>query len=134
MGLLDDAASAISGRSSYSKQHKRHSSSRYSDSKHKHRSRSRSSSRSRYHANRSSSHLPGIAASLFGVDESRQDKSYKTSSRSFFGLGSSHGNASRGSFFGFGLSLLSSRPATLTLEKKSPQNQIHFRSHLPNSN
>ena len=94
MGLLDDAASMVSGRSSTSKHDKHHKHREYRT-----RSRSRSSSRSRHHPNRSSSHLPGIAASIFGGE----DKHHKhTSSRaSFFGLGS-HGNASRGSFFGFG--------------------------------
>ncbi|KAB5580009.1 hypothetical protein GE09DRAFT_1254311 [Coniochaeta sp. 2T2.1] len=122
MGLLDDAASMVSGRSSHSHSHSKHKSSS-SHSKHhsKHRSRSRSSSRSRHH-NRSSSHLPGIAASLFGVTEDKhhhKSDKHHSSSRSIFGgddkhskhnssrasvfgLGSSHGNASRSSFFGFG--------------------------------
>jgi hypothetical protein len=101
MGLLDDAASAVSGRSSHSKpHHKHHSSSRHSsDHKHKqHRSRSRSSSRSR-HNHRSSSHLPGIAASIFGGDDKHHKHNY--SRASFFGLGN-HANASSRSFFGFG--------------------------------
>lgn len=89
MGLLDDMASTVSGRSSHSKHHKKH---------HKSRSRSRSRSRDRHHhKSHSSSHLPGIAASIFGGD----DKHHSSSRGSFFGLGN-HGNASRGSFFGLG--------------------------------
>jgi hypothetical protein len=131
MGLLDDAASTISGRSSHTKhskhnsKHRKHRSHSKSDSDHKRRSRSRSRTRSHY----SASHvgLPSVAASFFGGDErDRHDKhKHRDSTRSFFGSDDKHesrrhkepssnsrglfgltgGNASTRSFFGFGMSL-----------------------------
>jgi hypothetical protein len=136
MGLLDDAASTISGRSSHTKhskhnsKHRKHRSHSKSDSDHKRRSRSRSRTRSHY----SASHvgLPSVAASFFGGEDNRDrhDKHNKhrdSTTRSFFGgsddkhesrrhketssnsrglFGLTGGNASTRSFFGFGMSLL----------------------------
>ncbi|KAK1749316.1 hypothetical protein QBC47DRAFT_312169 [Echria macrotheca] len=109
MGLLDDAASVISAKSSHSKKSRR--------SSHKHRSRSRSRSRDR------GSGVNGIAASIFGGGGSDSDSKHrrgdhkhrKSSTRSFFGtddykkhsaskssfFGIPTGNGSRSSFFNF---------------------------------
>ncbi|KAK3382906.1 hypothetical protein B0T24DRAFT_27397 [Lasiosphaeria ovina] len=127
MGLLDDTASLISGRSSHSKRH--HKSSKRSKSG----SRSRSRSRTRHHSHSHSAAaagaglgLSGIAASIFGGGDDgghghghghrdrggsdsdssghkhRKHKSSSSRGASFFGLGGG-GNASRSSFFsGFG--------------------------------
>jgi hypothetical protein len=102
MGLLDDAASAISGKPT--KHHHHHK---------KHRSRSRSGSRERsksfagsifggsiepshHHHHKSDRHN---SFSIFGND--KHHERHNASTRSFFSMG----NASRGSFFGFSMSL-----------------------------
>jgi hypothetical protein len=111
MGLLDDAASAISGRQS----HHSHSHSHH-HSKHKHRSRSRS--RERRHSSFAASifggdshhkHHNSSRSSIFGGDS--HHKHHNSSRSSFFSLG----NASRGSFFGMGECLphYHSSPATV---------------------
>ena len=84
MGLLDDAASAISGRPSHHTSHSRH---------HKHRHHSHS------HRSRSSSPSPtrsGFTSAIFGDD--RHHHKHNSSRASFFSLP----NASKSSnFFGF---------------------------------
>ncbi len=102
MGLLDDAASMVSGRTSHHGAHR---------SKHKkHRSKSRSRSRER-------SSRPSLTAQFFGLGGGDKRHHRQSSSASIFG-GESHyskhngsrssffslpgGNASRGSVFGFG--------------------------------
>ncbi|KAK4128966.1 hypothetical protein N657DRAFT_639496 [Parathielavia appendiculata] len=122
MGLLDDAASVISARTSHSKRSKSHHSRRHS-THHKDRSRSRSRDRSRHRHSRSAAGIgggiSGIAASIFGGGDdeehlnyhhdgdhhrsSKRRSSYRDKdddgTRSFFGLP----NPSRSSFFsGFG--------------------------------
>ncbi|KAK5658854.1 hypothetical protein OQA88_1668 [Cercophora sp. LCS_1] len=103
MGLLDDAASVLSTRSSHSKKSRSHRSK-------SHRSRSRSPSRERHHHSSSAGPaggLGGIAASIFGV-ESDSDKSHHrsskkrhSSSRSFFGTDDyKKHSSSKASFFG----------------------------------
>jgi len=107
MGLLDDAASAISTRSKKSRSHKSHRS-------HKDHSRSRSRSPGRRHSSHAASSvvgggLGGIAASIFGGGSDDEDrhhhhkKSHHSTSRSFFG-GDDYKkhSASRSSFFGLG--------------------------------
>ncbi len=129
MGLLDDAASVISARTSHSKRSKSHRSSHHRD-----RSKSRSRSRSRHRSSRSTAGvgggITGIAASIFGGGDddhhhSRdrdRDRDHRRSSskrrgshhdkddgtRSFFGLP----NPGKGSSFfsGFG----ASTPTTIT--------------------
>ncbi|KAK4150274.1 hypothetical protein C8A00DRAFT_37143 [Chaetomidium leptoderma] len=129
MGLLDDAASVISARTSHSKRSKSHRSSR-SHHKERSRSKSRSRSRSRHRSSRSTvgggGGISGMAASFFGGggdddgdtgndrhhhqrrssrhrhSHSRRDKSDDDNdgARSFFNLP----NPSRSSFFSnFGL-------------------------------
>ncbi|KAK4248182.1 hypothetical protein C7999DRAFT_31376 [Corynascus novoguineensis] len=78
MGILDDAASVISARTSHSKRSKSHRSSRHS---HHHRSKSRSRSRSRHRSSRSTvggdggvaNTIRGVAASIFGAGEDDDD-------------------------------------------------------------
>lgn len=108
MGLLDDAASAISVRSSHSKKSRSHKS-----SSHRHRSRSRS--RGHHSSSAAGGALGGIAASLFGggndhkhhtsssSDSDRRKKKHSSSSRSIFGTDEhtyKKNSASRSSFFG----------------------------------
>lgn len=111
MGLLDDAASAISVRSSHSKKSRSHKS-----SSHRHRSRSRSRGARSHHSSATGGALGGIAASLFGggggdhkhhhtsssSDSDRRKKKH-SSSRSIFGTDENNykkNSASRSSFFG----------------------------------
>ncbi|KAK4240819.1 hypothetical protein C8A03DRAFT_31094 [Achaetomium macrosporum] len=126
MGILDDAASIISARSSHSKHSKHSKSGRSSRHHHSHshshsrkdRSKSRSRSRSRHRSSRSAvgvgGGISGIAASIFGggddddhgLDYGRSDSHHHRrrskdddGTRSFFSLP----NPSRSSFFsGFG--------------------------------
>ncbi|KAK0754239.1 hypothetical protein B0T18DRAFT_424659 [Schizothecium vesticola] len=106
MGLLDDAASAISVRSSHSKKSRSHKS-------HRHRSRSRSRGGRSHHSSATGvgGGLGGIAASLFGgggdkhssssSDSDRRKKKHHSSSRSIFGTDDyKKHSASRSSFFG----------------------------------
>ncbi|KAL2176046.1 uncharacterized protein P884DRAFT_330848 [Thermothelomyces heterothallicus CBS 202.75] len=81
MGILDDAASVLSARTSHSKRSKSHRSSRHSH--HHHHSKSRSRSRSRHRSSRSAvgaagdggvaDTLRGVAASIFGTGEEDDD-------------------------------------------------------------
>ncbi|KAK3393500.1 hypothetical protein B0H63DRAFT_18811 [Podospora didyma] len=123
MGLLDDAASVISGggKSTHSKRHHSshskhghgHSHSHHSSSSHHrdhHRSRSRSRSPHKHHSSHSGGHglaaglgLSGIAASIFGgghdSDSDSDRKSHHSSSKHHH---TKHSNGSRASFFGIG--------------------------------
>ncbi len=129
MGLLDDAASVISARTSHSKRSKSHRSSHHKD-----RSKSRSRSRSRHRSSRSAAGvgggITGIAASIFGGGDDDhhhkhdrdRDHHHRSSSkrrgshrdkdedgtRSFFGLP----NPGKGSSFfsGFGASTTTPLP------------------------
>ncbi|KAK1827175.1 hypothetical protein QBC39DRAFT_267496 [Podospora conica] len=108
MGLLDDAASAISVRSSHSKKSRSHKS---------HRHRSRSPGARSHHSSTTGvgggGGLGGIAASIFGgggddkhtsssdSDRRRKKKHHSSSARSIFGTDDYKKNsASRSSFFG----------------------------------
>ncbi|KAH8891871.1 hypothetical protein GQ53DRAFT_719621 [Thozetella sp. PMI_491] len=103
MGLLDDAASIVSGRTSHHHGHKKHR---------KHRSKSRSRSRERERPSLTAQffglggssdkhhHKHSSAASIFGGDGHHHK--HNSSRASFFSLPG--GNASRGSFFGLGRS------------------------------
>ncbi|KAK4044449.1 hypothetical protein C8A01DRAFT_31504 [Parachaetomium inaequale] len=113
MGLLDDAASVISARTSHSKRSKSHRSSRHSHHhKDRSKSRSRSRSRSRHRSSRSNvgvgGTISGIAASIFGGDDDDDDHHHSSrrrshhekrhdedGTRSFFNLP----NPSKSSFF-----------------------------------
>ena len=104
MGLLDDAASAISGHSSRSKKSRSHKSHR------SHKDRSRSRSRSPSHSiGGGGGGISGIAASIFGANDDDDDrhhhhhqKKHHSSSRSFFGGDDYKKHSkSQSSFFGF---------------------------------
>ncbi|SPQ18563.1 a41e7ea4-83ac-4b85-95c7-d1445a7f9d48 [Thermothielavioides terrestris] len=121
MGIIDDAASIISARTSHSKRSKSH---RSSHSRHhtQERSKSRSRSRERHRSSRSAAGvgggISGIAASIFGGgDDDHDDHDRRRShhhdrddgTRSFFSLP----NASRSSFFSaFGRPSHQHRPAS----------------------
>ncbi|AEO53837.1 hypothetical protein MYCTH_105966 [Thermothelomyces thermophilus ATCC 42464] len=86
MGILDDAASVLSARTSHSKRSKSHRSSRHSHHHHRSKSRSRSRSRPRHRSSRSAvgaggdggvaDTLRGVAASIFGTGEDDEDLRY----------------------------------------------------------
>lgn len=133
MGLLDDAASAISVRSSHSKKSRSHKS-----SSHRHRSRSRSRGHHSSATGGAGGALGGIAASLFGTgggndhkhhtssssDSDRRKKKHSSTSRSIFGTDhdtyKKH-SASRPSFFGIPTGNHSNSGRSPSYYKRSPR-------------
>jgi len=126
MGLLNDAASVISARSSHSKKSRR--------SSHKHRSRSRSHSPRRHSSSQAggmAGQISGIAASIFGgesssdSDRKRRKKSGSSHAGSFFGTDDyKKHSSSKASFFGIpvgGSSSHSHHRGSPSYYKRSPR-------------
>jgi len=123
MGLLNDAASVISARSSHSKKSRR-----------KHRSRSRSHSPRRHSSSQAggmAGQISGIAASIFGgesssdSDRKRRKKSGSSHAGSFFGTDDyKKHSSSKASFFGIpvgGSSSHSHHRGSPSYYKRSPR-------------